>query len=343
MQNAVNNLFLQKNAGNNNVGSAHSSDSGYVANGIINSPLPGPNANNIMNTGGSNNNNNNIGGGGGLLPPSVNTNINGSLSVQKPPLSKLGRESMSPGLDPMNTSGSTEGGRYVTYIEPTNIHAALENVATWVGTVMVNLKEIQWRQLGFAIKADGTPDANFPLYNIPNPITTINNISHQYATFVDPSLRLLSNKLNDNNSNNNMNGSNNMLNSMNNNNSNGGMNMNNMMDDNATSSGLSNKTNSTLNNKNSLVFPPNSSQQLGPPMTMMGSRNVSMTGQSEMNNGLSYNNNNNNNNNNNTGAISLASLSGKSNRMSQSNNNINNNSSSSSNMYNPNGTFTYNL
>ncbi|KAG5192566.1 hypothetical protein JKP88DRAFT_271144 [Tribonema minus] len=61
------------------------------------------------------------------------------------------------------------------------LYHALKSVIQWTGTVVAGLTAMQWQQLGFESKPDGTPDYNRPLYKIQNPNPIIDGIIRQYA------------------------------------------------------------------------------------------------------------------------------------------------------------------
>jgi hypothetical protein len=47
-----------------------------------------------------------------------------------------------------------------------SLYDALKSVIQWTSRVVEGLGKVQWQQLGYETKADGTPDYSHPLYKI---------------------------------------------------------------------------------------------------------------------------------------------------------------------------------
>jgi hypothetical protein len=76
--------------------------------------------------------------------------------------------------------------------DPVTVADAIEKLTAWAEIVIEGLESIQWERVGYAMGANGRPDLNKPLFNIPNPHTTIAEIIEGYLDHAKPSLSFLS-------------------------------------------------------------------------------------------------------------------------------------------------------
>ena len=82
------------------------------------------------------------------------------------------------GVSGTNNSLNTELNTHtISYKKPATLSTAIANVVLWTKTVMDAMDAIQWKQIGYAtLAADGNPDPDKPLFNIPNPHDTISTV-----------------------------------------------------------------------------------------------------------------------------------------------------------------------
>jgi hypothetical protein len=79
----------------------------------------------------------------------------------------------------------------IHFSSPVDFNTSVGNLVLWAKSVMKGMDEIQWKQVGYSVSADGAPDVTKPLFNISNPHETITNIVQEYAEFIQPSLQFL--------------------------------------------------------------------------------------------------------------------------------------------------------
>ena len=69
--------------------------------------------------------------------------------------------------------------------------AALRSVLSWISLVLTSLKQMEWTQIGYQVKPDGSQDLARPLHSIPDPNELIRVVLEKYSGEVVNNLHVL--------------------------------------------------------------------------------------------------------------------------------------------------------